>query len=298
LMKELVKQHDYATKCHERLHQLNTQLHEVNSKEARMKYEQGRDAAKGEAMEKFLEAKNANISARLKKSKTNLQTITFAKSNAKGKIGALQTEGQIRLEKLKAELGKLRGQSVQLETAMMAKITNRKLIEKVLRGDSVKVEGMQEKLLAGRLEKLQRNQTAMTGDLAQIREGLQKAQIATAKAEAERQQLLQQAAQMKDTALKKMQETQQVARKALVQVNAAREDDDAKRQEADEATMQAQASMLVKCGALWTKEHPNVNKKIKACAQVKQDLNSVKASVAMLTSSVQMAQGPPKPKKR
>jgi len=298
LMTELVKQHNYATKCHERLHQINTQLHEVNSKDARMKYEQGRDAAKGEAMEKFLVEKNTKIADRLKKAKTNLQTIMFAKSNSKGKIGSLQTEGQIRLEKLKADLGKLRGQSAQIETAMMAKITNRKLIEKVLRGDSVKVEGMQEKLLAGRLDKLQRNNSQMTGDLAQIREGLQKAQIATAKAEAEGSQLLMRAAQMKESAVRKIQETQQVARKALVQVNAAREDDDAKSQEAEEATMQAQASMLVKCGALWTKEHPNVNKKIKACVQVKQDLNSVKASVAMLTSSVEMAQGPPKPKKR
>merc|ERR1719272_1637373 len=72
LMKELVKQHDYAQKCRERLYQLNTQLHEVNSKEARMKYEQGRASAKGEAMEKALEDKNILIQKRLKKAKTNL----------------------------------------------------------------------------------------------------------------------------------------------------------------------------------------------------------------------------------
>ena len=61
LMKELVKQHDYATKCHERLYQLNTQLHEIETKKARMKYEQGRTAAQGEAMEKMLEEKNGLI---------------------------------------------------------------------------------------------------------------------------------------------------------------------------------------------------------------------------------------------
>merc|ERR1719506_3429667 len=103
----------------------------------------------------------------------------------KAKISALQTEGQLRLEKLKDELGKLRQQSASIETAMMAKISNRKLIEKALRGATVQMSDMQERLLAGKLDKLNRNNTQMTADLTQIRAGLQKAQVNTVKAEAQ-----------------------------------------------------------------------------------------------------------------
>jgi len=237
LMKELVKQHDYAGKCRERLYQLNTQLHEISSKEAKMKYEQGLTSSRGEAMEKALEEKNKIIQTRLKKAKTNLQTINFAKSNMKSKISALQTEGQIQLEKLKDELGKLRQQSAGIEAAMMAKISNRKLIEKALRGASVQMTDMQTRLLAGRLDKLRRNNTQMSGDLAQIRAGLETAQVNTAKAEAQRTQLLAQAAQVKQQAANKTAEVQDVAREALAQVVAARQSDDDAQQKAQEATM-------------------------------------------------------------
>jgi hypothetical protein len=289
LMKELVKQHDYATKCHERLFQLNTQLHEVATKEARMKYEQAASGAKGEAMEKFLEEKNGVLNLRLSKAKKNLDTINFAKANTKAKIGSLQTEGQLQLEKLKAELGKLRTQSASIESAMMAKITNRKLIEKALRGSSLQVEDMQARLLAGRLDKLKRNNTQMTNDLNQIRNGLQTAQISTAKAEAQRTQLLAQAAQMRQQSNNKTAEAQEVAREALARVIAARQEDDDASQKAQEATMQAQASMLIKCSAIWDKEHPKVKGKLKKCERTKLDLQSVKASVASLTSSVKAA---------
>merc|ERR1719262_293075 len=115
-------------------------------------------------MAKMLEEKNKVIQTRLEKGKKNLATINMAKASEKAKIRALQTEGQLQLEKLKAELGKLRQQSASIETAMMAKITNRKLIEKALKGASVQVEDMQAKLLAGRLDKLRRNNTQMTKD--------------------------------------------------------------------------------------------------------------------------------------
>ena len=42
------------------------------------------------------------------------------------------SRAQLKLEKLKEELGRLRVQSANVEAAMMAKITNRKLIEKVV----------------------------------------------------------------------------------------------------------------------------------------------------------------------
>jgi len=287
LMKELVKQHDYATKCHQRLYQLNTQLHEVQTREARSKYEENRLGAKGEAMEKYLEEKNKKVAARMKKSKKNLNTINFAKANTVAKIRALQTEGQIELEKLKADLGQLRQQSASIETAMMAKVTNRKLIEKALRGAAVQVEDMQAKLLAGRLDKLRRNNTQMTSDLEQLRTGMQKAQINTAKAESQRTQLLAQAAQIKQQAQNKTMEVQEVAREALARVVAAKQSDDDAAQKAQEATMQAQASMLVKCSAIWNQEHKHVNQKLKQCRTTKLDLQTVKASVEALTNSVQ-----------
>jgi len=226
----------------------------------------------------------------LKKAKTNLQTINFAKSNMKSKISALQTEGQIQLEKLKDELGKLRQQSAGIEAAMMAKISNRKLIEKALRGASVQMTDMQTRLLAGRLDKLRRNNTQMSGDLAQIRSGLETAQVNTAKAEAQRTQLLAQAAQVKQQAANKTAEVQDVAREALAQVVAARQSDDDAQQKAQEATMQAQASMLTKCSAIWEKEHVHVFSKLKKCKQIKLDLQVARASVAALTSSVKASQ--------
>jgi len=291
LMSELVKQHDYAQKCRERLYQLNTQLHEIKTKEAKIKYDDGLTAAQGEAMEKALLEKNKLIEVRLAKAKTNLQTITFAKGNMKSKIGALQTEGQIELEKLKDELGKLRQQSASIETAMMAKISNRKLIEKALRGANVQMTDMQERLLAGRLDKLRRNNTQMTADLTQIRTGLEKAQVNTAQAEAQRTQLQAQSVQVKQQAANKTMETQDVAREALAKVVAARQEDDAAQEQAQKATMEAQASMLVKCSAIWAKEHTHVFTKLKKCQQIKLDLGSARASVAALTSAVKSAQG-------
>lgn len=290
LMKELVKQHDYATKCRERLYQLNTRIHEVSSKEAKMKYEQGLASEQGAAIEKKLEEKNKLIQTRLKKAKTNQQTINFAKANMKAKISALQTEAQLRLEKLKDELGKLRQQSASIETAMMAKISNRKLIEKALRGASVQMEDMQSRLLAGRLDKLRRNNTQMTNDLAQLRAGLEKAQVNTVKAEAQRSQLLRQVQQIRVETANKTAETQDVAREALAKVVAARQEDDDAQNRAQAATMEAQASMLVKCSAIWAKEHKHVFAKLKKCKQTKQDLETARASVAALTSSVKSAQ--------
>merc|ERR1719321_563832 len=212
-------------------------------------------------MAKMLEEKNAKIQKRLEKGKKNLATINFAKANTKSKIGALQTEGQIKLEKLKDELGKLRQQSASIEAAMMAKISNRKLIEKSLRGAAVQVEDMQAKLLAGRLDKLRRNNTQMTKDLADIRNGLQKAQINTAKAESQKGILLAQANEMKMQASNKTMEAQDVAREALGKVVAARAEDDAMQEKAQKATL-------------------------KKCQQTKVDLDATKAAVASLTATV------------
>merc|ERR1719506_2330309 len=106
-------------------------------------------------------------------------------------------------------------QSATIEAAMMAKISNRKLIEKALRGASIQVEDMQAKLLAGRLDKLRRNNTQMTNDLQSIRDGLQKAQINTAKAESQKGILLAQAYDLKMQASNKTIEAQEVAREAL-----------------------------------------------------------------------------------
>merc|ERR1719281_2338901 len=75
LMRELVKQHTYATKCHDRLTEVNLQIHEVETKHARDKYEQAEASRKGAAMEKFLSEGNVKIDARLHKAKTNNQTV-------------------------------------------------------------------------------------------------------------------------------------------------------------------------------------------------------------------------------
>jgi len=290
LMQELVRQHTYATRCHKRLFQLNTQLHELESKEAKTKHQQQRTAAKGQTMAKFLEDKSAVIQKRLEKANTNLQTINFAKANAKSKIGALQTEGQTMLEQMRTELGKLRGQAATIETAMMAKISNRKLIEKTLRGANLQVEDMQAKLIAGRLDKLRRNNTQMTQDLSQMRTGMQNAEVSTAKAEAKRSQLLAIALQTKEQAQNKTMEVQEVARQALDQVVAVRQSDDDAAQKAQAATMEAQASMLSRCSIIWQQDHPVVLQKLKDCEQVKFDLQAVRATVASLRSSV-MASG-------
>jgi len=289
LLQELAKQHEYANKCHERLYQLNTQIHNVESKDARRKYEQGRSTAQGDAMEKFLENKNVLLDTRLRKSKINLQTINFAKADTKAKIAALQTEGQVQLESLKAELGKLRQQAASIEVAMMAKVTNRKLIEKALRAASLQVEDMQARLIAGRLEKLRRNNTQMAKDLEQLRTGLLQSQVDTVKAESKKAQLSAIATQMKEQAKNKTEETQAVAREALAQVVATRQSDEDAAQRAQSATMEAQASMLTKCSAIWEKQHPKVLKKLVKCEQVELDLQAVKASVAALTSSVKGA---------
>jgi len=129
----------------------------------------------------------------------------------------------------------------------------------------------------------------MTTDLGQIRTGLEKAQISTAQAESKQTQLLQQAEQYKQDAANKTVETQEVAQDALARVVAARQSDDAASQKAQAATMEAQASMLIQCSAIWEKEHSHVNAKLKHCRQVKADLQSVRASVASLTSSVKAA---------
>lgn len=289
LMQELVKQHDYANKCHERLYQLNTQIHDTESKKAASDYEEGKTSAKGEAMEKFLEQRNGLINARLKKSKTNVQTITFAKANSKSKISALQLEGQAQLEKLKAELGNLRQQAASVEAAMMAKITNRQLIEKAIKGVNLKVEDMQRQLLAGRLDKLRRNNTQMSDDLAQLRQGLQKSQVSAAKAEAERSQALAMVAQLQAQAKNQTKNVQTIASQALLQVLAVRQSADDAAQKAQAATMQAQASMLSKCDSMWDAQHPKVLQKLEDCKQVKTDLQSVKASVVTLAGSLQSA---------
>jgi len=287
LMKELVKQHDYATRCHQRLYQLNTQLHEISIEEARVKYEQDRAEKEGSGTEKLLESKNAAISERLKKAKKNTDTITFTKANSKAKIQRLQVEGEYSLEKLKDELGRLRQQSASVETAMMAKISNRKLMEKALRGATVEVEDMSKKILAGVLEKLRTNNTFMTKELNELRAGLQTAQVNTAKAESQSRMLLAQAEELRSQASNKTFEAQDVAREALEKVVAAKAQEDAAIKKAEEATLQAQSSMLTKCSVIWDQEHPNKLTKLKQCKQTKLDLDTVKASVASLTSSVQ-----------
>eukprot|EP00427_Karlodinium_veneficum_P048054 CAMPEP_0169226284 /NCGR_PEP_ID=MMETSP1016-20121227/23660_1 /TAXON_ID=342587 /ORGANISM="Karlodinium micrum, Strain CCMP2283" /LENGTH=560 /DNA_ID=CAMNT_0009304869 /DNA_START=60 /DNA_END=1742 /DNA_ORIENTATION=- len=290
LMKELVKQHDYATKCHSRLYQLNTQIHELQTKEAQMKYEQSQADAKGDAMEKFLEDKNVLIETRLQKAKTNLQTINFAKANVEAKIATLQTEGQMKLEKMKEELGKLRQQTASIEAAMMAKVTNRKLIEKALRGAGIQVEDLQARLLAGHLGKLRANNTQMTNDLNEIRQGLQQSQVATAKAEAEKQHYEWLVDHLKNETSATTLRAQDVAREALAKVVAVKAEANEATQKAEEATLAAQASQLQKCDAIWVKEHPKVLEKIKACVQVKVDLDAMKANVASLTATVKAAQ--------
>jgi len=47
--------------------------------------------------------------------------------------------------------------------------------------------------------------------------------------------------------------------------------------------------MLTKCSAIWEKEHVHVFSKLKKCKQIKLDLDTARASVAALTSSVKSA---------
>merc|ERR1719375_2328937 len=105
----------------------------------------------------------------------------------------------------------------------------------------------------------------MTNDLQQIRAGLEKAQVNTAKAESQRNQLIAQANEIRQAVQNKTQEAQDVAQKALAQVVDAQQSDEAMQNKAQAAIMQAQASALVKCSALWEKEHPHVNKKLEKC---------------------------------
>lgn len=230
--------------------------------------------------------KNGLIEARLKKSKANLNTINFAKADIKAKISSLQTEGQMKLKKMKEELGKMREESAKMETAMIAKISNRKLIEKALHGAKAQAEDMQERLVAGRIDKLRKNNTQMSDDLDQIRKGLQKSQVKTAQAEQQRTALLAQAAQLRALAKNKTAQAQQIAREALAKVVAIKQEDDAYAQKAQKATMVAQASMLTKCSVIWDQEHPKVKSKLKNCKQVATDLKALKASVKSLETTV------------
>lgn len=286
LKKELLKQRRYADRCHQRLQHLGTQLHDIASQRAAVKYEQGQSSAQGVMMEELMKEKIRKVDTRLQKSRANLQTIAFGKQSTKVQIAELQVEGQRRLERMKSELGKLRQQAASIEVAMMAKVTNRKQIEKALHAVSLQVEDMQGRMLAGKLEKLRSNSTQMTKDLKELRQGMQHSQIVTAKAEERRSQLRVSTKEKKEHAKKKRVEAQVVARDFLAQIVAAKQSAEDVSQRAQAAMLQAQASMLTKCGDIWDKEHPQVLKELRICKRVKLDLQSVKASVIALITSV------------
>lgn len=289
LMRELVKQHTYAVKCHARLTELNSQIHGVMAKREQEQALATHAADQGHYKEKQLVQLGEELRKRLLKARQNLDTIHLQVGVAKHTFTTTESEGKARIAQLNTKQLQVNHQASSIEAGIQAKISNRVLIEKVINGERIEENDMQQKLLDSRMEKLRSNNTQLQKDLADLRQGILDSQANTAKMEAATSAARGLTKQLEVTADDETKQAQQQEQDAVAKVAEATKADDEAASKAHEAEVEAQSSQMKSCEEIWWERHPDVKSEMDHCEVVKNDLPEVEAQVAMLQQSLNMS---------
>jgi len=291
---ELVAQHQYGEACHQRVSALQNELHEVTQKHVE---ERNYDTqtihqatVDSQHSQQMLAAQNEDLKARLAKAQQNRATFQTQLGATHQQMHALQGEASTELNKMRDEVAKMRAHAAAVQGAVAAGAQNRQVTQAHIAQTQLQVDSMQQTLLTNKLQLLQTKNAQLKEDMARLQEALKQSQLGEAKAEAVSMQAKEAEASWKSAAAQNAAAAQNTAREALVEIAKAKKGDEDAATQASEATMDAEASLLTKCDSLWDKKHPKVFAQLEKCKQTKQDLRTVSAQVASLSSTIKGAQ--------
>jgi len=286
LLRELVRQQQYAVACHDRFSQVQRQIHECENKGLAERALVAQSSKGGLQVQQRIVNENRILKERLRKSKLNEGTFHAALADINWQISNTTRVGQETLARMHKELGRLRREAVRVEAENDVKMANRKALEKQMNEDRSKIEKIQHLLATGRVAFLRAKYTRLQAEIEESRHEVQRATVATASANAQTLQANQTWMGWQRTAQNDTQRAQQIAQDSLARIEYMRWKDEAMREEANKATLRAEASSLTPCKEIWDEKNTEKLKSLEKCDVLKRDLDATEAEVSQLSSAV------------
>jgi len=286
---ELVAQHQYGEACHQRVTALQNELREVTRKHVEERNYATQTMQKatldGQHTQQTLAAENANLKARLAKAEQNQATFQTQLAATQQQMYALQGEASAELNKMRGEVATIRAHAAAVQGAVAAGAQNRQVAQAHVAQTQLQVESVQQTFLTNELKLSQTQNVQLKEDMARFQQAMKQSQLGEAQAEAVSMQAKEAEASWKSAAAQNAEAAKNTAREALVEIAKAKKGGVDAAKQASDATMDAEASLLTKCEAL-----PQVFAQLQKCKQTEQDLRTVSAQVASLSSTIKGAQ--------
>jgi len=284
---EILKQHNYAATCRDMDYQLQLKFDNSQGKRDQAHAEARAVSANGVNNEERFMRVNEAMRARAAKAKRNSGTIKGEIKAQEKQTQEMQTDGQVKLTKLRQELGALRRQSSALESDLMSREQARQINEREMGDMKAQIDAIKAALLSGRMAQMRANNTNLKSTLSEMQKALSESQAAAARAFAERYTSQQEEATSRADAEQASIRAQEAARSALAKVAAIRKEGHDAEDRAAQATMNAEASLTIDCQSIWDTRHHEIIERLNGeCVVVQTDLATARALVASLTSTV------------
>jgi len=290
LQDQLIKQHEYAISCHDRVSTLETQLKATVQSQAAEKEATNtmikQATSSTSAVQGQLLTENSQLKNMLEQAKQQATIYQNQLVKQHADMTSLQNEAEKELGTMRAELDKMREHMGVVEASLSTNINSRMIVENQLAQKEKMITSLQATLLDGKKAALISMNEQLRKDVERMQKALEISQVSEAQAKAQVMQAKQLMAVWKKAAAQNAAAAQATAQEALQKVDAAKKSDEKAIAKADAAVMDAEASMLTQCSAVWDKKHGDILQKLNQCKTVKDDLKTVYAQVASLQGSL------------
>lgn len=218
------------------------------------------------------------------KAVANKVTIQSQIVTTKEHLAALQSHGEIQVEKMLNDLSNLRQKAASLENDLMSAVQGRKALENEIQSIQATMAELERQLMNGELAALNANNTRLKSELKMVQEHMQKSEqngdFAAAKFKHNGALLAHVKRQVQDLTT----EVANVGRNTVAQeetIKQATEDLEAK---ADKQTLITESVQTNDCNTFWDERHPEVLQELEACKAYDSDLESANAQIGSLSS--------------
>mmetsp|Transcript_19311 Transcript_19311/g.56133 ORF Transcript_19311/g.56133 Transcript_19311/m.56133 type:complete len:581 (-) Transcript_19311:112-1854(-) len=277
-------QHQYEEDCELKVRELQAELAKVQAIATAAKNRVLTVKTKGwKALQAILQY-NAALKKRLLKAKANMGTIQAQVLVTTEQQTALQMHGEKQLTKLRAELGELREQLAYLENTLTGTVLQRQATLKEIRVITEQIHEIEARLLSGELAALRANNTRLKSALVEAQVVNQGCEAVMAQAQANVTRMNVTLVEMRRTTNRHNTYAQNIARRFLQQIVAAKDRGVAAMEEAEEAAMLAESVQPSDCDGVWDRKHPAVMAELDKCKTFPDDLAAANAQIASLSS--------------
>lgn len=290
LQDQLVDQHKYGTECHAKV----TQLEKALKKEtAQLKQESVAAAAAAQqqqalevAARKRLSDENAVLKQQLAVSAQTAAALQQKVSVTNTQIETLQSQSSSQIAAMKAEMGKMRSHVLVVRDSLMQNIKARKMVEEKLAHTLAQIEYLQNQMRSGGFAALELENTQLKTDLKNTADALKTSHIAEATARGEAEQAMASEAALEKAAQLNAKAAQSAAEQAAIEVAKAHQQATSQLEIANDAAMDAEASVAQKCENIWKKDHAALLEELEKCKTIRSDVKSAHAEITSLTETL------------